>query len=369
MNRDPKQEFDGLFPKLELWQQQWVACRAAMRVLPAVCKFAGGSYWNDSATSVDKIARLPWLISLLKLVPSPSSKFKEICETVYSAHKRAKLLDEAAVAGATFAAHAVDGGGAYSEHVKHAANAARVSVLRATDSMSIPFDVYTSALVDANSIRTWQDRPYLEPTEECWQDFFGRRLWEPLERWPDGWADVVDAFRKTITDFGYGELADRYEEHCDNGADFEDVQRWLFGEVRIPLQKDDTQLPHDDEWWMLLLYRIGLEDRGRLNVLVQPRMDDVEAALLESVQRSENETARAKAASKEPSHSESNIEGIGIEFVVGRWLKRKEIATVAERLEKQFGHLSPPPLWTAWFQAVHGDELRKIREHFARESV
>jgi hypothetical protein len=141
----------------------------------------------------------------------------------------------------------------------------------------------------------------------------------------------------------------------------------LFGEVRVSLHGDDgTELPEDDTWWMQLLYRMGLEDRGRLNVLVQPRVDDVVTGLADCVRGSAAGSADGKSGSTKGTRtreSDAGARGSGT-----RRPKRREIVEVAGRLEKQYGHLSPPPLWTAWFQAVHGDELRKIREHFAREA-
>jgi hypothetical protein len=370
MKPDPqKQEFEELLSKLEPWQQQWVACRAGMRVLPAVGGFVGSSFWTNPTISVDAIAKLPWLISISRSFPNAISEYSETSNEVYAAHNVAKKFDEDAAksaAHAAFASHATDHAEAYSEHVSHASDATHFSIEEWSDSLSIPHDVYFAATADANWIRSWSDRPYLDPSDECWQEFYGRGLWEPAIPWPSGWGDVVGRFRKAVNGIGLGELADEYEQHCHRGADFEDIQRWLFGEVRVSLHGDDgTELPEDDTWWMQLLYRMGLEDRGRLNVLVQPRVNDVVTALADCVRRPEREAMNAR---NDSSNSETEIESGVLEFVVGRWPKPKEISAVAERLETQSGHLSPPPLWTAWFQAVHGDELRRIREHFAQEA-
>jgi len=224
--------------------------------------------------------------------------------------------------------------------VEHSAIAYKNAAPRDKFSSTIILDVYTSSLADiAWFTSVSHDYAIDECTAGCWQQFFGRGLWEPNEPWPDGWQAVVARFREDLAKVKLSHLADQYEEHCRKGADFEDVQRWLFGEVRIPLHcEDGIELPEDDVWWMQLLYRMGLEERGRLNVLVQPRVDEVEAALRDSLS---GPTRR---------------------------LERRLVVDVASRLEKQYGHLNPPPLWTAWFQAVHGDELRKIRRHFAKES-
>ena len=372
MKPDPqKHEFEELFLTLEPWQRQWVACRAAMRVLPAVGGFVDSSFWADPAISVDAIAKLPWLISLSRSFPNAISEHSETSNEVYAAYSIANKFDEdaaRAAADAAFASHAIDQAEAYSEHVNHASGATHYSAELLSDSMSFPHDVYFAATADANWIRSWSDRPYLEPSDECWQEFYGRRLWEPAAPWPDRWDDVVGRFRNAVDVVGLSELTDRYERHCREGAEFEEIQQWLFGEVRVPFPKEEMQLPESDQWWMQLLYRMGLEDRGRLNVLVQPRVDDVERALLDSVRGYEREVTQAKNAGKGFGSSKSEVVSGGIEFVVGRWLKPKEISAVAERLEEQFGHLSPPSLWTAWFQAVHGEELRKIRERFAREA-
>ncbi|MGZ0175044.1 MAG: hypothetical protein ACKVHE_36590, partial [Planctomycetales bacterium] len=359
------------FLTLEPWQRQWVACRSAMRVLPAVGGFASSSFWTDPTFSVVAIAKLPWLISLSWSFPNLVSEYSEISSEAYSAYSDANTFDEdaaKAAAHAAFASHATDQYEAYSEHVNHASGATHFSTEVLSDSMSFPREVYFAATADVNWIRSWSDRPYLDPTDECWQEFYGRGLWEPEIPWPVGWDSVIGKFRKAVNGIGLGDLADQYAVHCHEGANFEDIQQWLFGEVRVPLHDEQSpQLPENDNWWMQLLYRIGLEDRGRLNLLVQLRADDVESALMDCIRRSEQEETRAKNPTKASTRSDSEIESVGIEFAVGRWPKRTEIAAVAERLEKQFGHLNPPPLWTAWFQAVHGDELRKIREHFARE--
>lgn len=336
MKSDSQLELEKLLSTLEPWQQQWVACRAAMRTLPAIGATGGFRIWEHSQNAVLASARLPWFVSLTRLVEIDDHKdiasvFALSVGSSYAAYAKKSATPVYAAAYAII----------YAATQKNSeAILASTSVVEAVEhNAGLTIRLFIAATIaDTNWFASQEPANHDDENTDVWRRFFGRSLWTPNEPWPDRWQAVIARFRNALAKVKLSYLADQYEEHCREGADFEDIQRWLFGEVRIPLHREDRiELPESDVWWMQLLYRMGLEDRGRLNVLVQPRVDDVEAALRELL--------------SSPAHR----------------LKRRQVADVAERLEKQFGHLSPPPLWTAWFQAVHGDELRKIRERFAKE--
>jgi hypothetical protein len=371
MKRDFTQGFKERLHKLQPWQQQLVACRAAMRALPAVGGAVGASFWKEPDQSVDAIARLPWLICLSRVDLELSLDMVEASNRVYDAYKIAESTSDTSAgpaANAAFAAHAIDGAEAYSEHIKHALDAAVFSSSPRRLRLLIHVEFSASVLCDILMLSSTSAPQSREDSIELWQEFFGRPLWEPSDTSPNEWQEIVGAFRKSAARLGLRELADQYEEHCRQGADFEDIQRWLFGEVRIPLHSEDgIELTEDDVWWMQLLYRMGLEDRGRLNVLVQPRMNDVVTALADCVRSltAEPDEARSKSTRRA---AKAHRGQAATREAATRLLRRQDVVDVASRLEKQYGHLSPPPLWTAWFQAVHGDELRKIRRHLAKET-
>jgi len=378
-----QQELKQTLSTLEPWQRQWIACRAAMRILPAIGAVGDFRFWDDAETSVAAIARLPWLVSLSHLISvdfsadqatvkrasSFSSSFSPPVFTTIAAH----ATSATSAAAATYDA-SVSGDEGLSaiatciRAINEGADAAAGAAVNAVSHTAFTVSVKAIALADANWFASTTHPGKARCNKDVWQAFFGRVLWEPAAPWSDGWDAANGSFHKTLYQTGLSELGDQYSVHCHEGANFEDIQKWMFGEVRVPRHDDDSlKLPEGEAWWMQLLYRIGLEDRGRLNLLVQPKADDVESALMDCIRRSEQGVARAKDSSKVPADADSEIESGVLEVAVGRWPKRTEILGIAERLENQFDHLSPPPLWTAWFQMVHGEELRKIRERFAKE--
>ena len=56
MNADLQQELEKLLTTLEPWQRQWVACRAAMRVLPALVLLVN---FDSGMTQRRQLRRLP----------------------------------------------------------------------------------------------------------------------------------------------------------------------------------------------------------------------------------------------------------------------------------------------------------------------
>lgn len=355
-----------------------------MRILPAIGAVGDFRFWDDPETSVAAIARLPWLVSFSHLISvdfSADQAAAKLASSFSSSFRpptfrtiTAQATSATSAAAATYVASISGNEGLTSivtciRTITEGADAAAGAAVNAVSHTAFTASVKAIALADADWFASTTTRGKAECNGNVWQAFFGRGLWDPAAPWPDEWVAANGSFYKTLYQTGLSELADQYAVHCHEGANFEDIQQWLFGEVRIPFHSDDSiELPESDAWWMLLLYRMGLEDRGRLNVLVQPRVDEVERALLDSVRRPEREISQGKDARGDSDNSETKIESVRVAIGGARWLKPKEISAVAERLEKQYGHLSPPPLWTAWFQAVHGDELRKIREHFAREA-
>ena len=383
MNSDPQQELEKLLSTLEPWQRQWVACRVAMRILPAVSAVGDFRFWDDPKTSVAAVARLPWLVSLSHLMTvdfsvdqaatkhaaSFSSSFRPRTFSAITANARAAT----SAANATYVASISGNEGLTSivtcnRAINEGAAAAAVAAVNAVTHTAFAANVKAVALVDAD----WFSSAITDGKAKCngdlWRAFFGRGLWGPAAPWPDGWDAVISSFQKALHQTELTGLVVRYEVHCREGADFEEIQRWLFGEVRIPLHSEDCiELPESDAWWMQLLYRMGLEDRGRLNVLVQPRVNDVVTALADCVRSLTVEPDEGRSESTKRT-AEARKSKAATREAAARLPRRQDVVDVASRLEKQYGHLSPPPLWTAWFQAVHGDELRKIRRHFAKEA-
>tara|TARA_R110002072_G_scaffold302978_1_gene490634 strand:+ start:44211 stop:45365 length:1155 start_codon:yes stop_codon:yes gene_type:complete len=383
MNSDPQQELEKLLSTLEPWQRQWVACRAAMRVLPAIGAVGDFRFWDDPKTSVAAVARLPWLVSFSHLmtvdisVDQAAAKHAASFSRSFNQRTFSTIADYASAvtsaASATYVASISGDEGLTSivtciRSINESVGAAARAVVTAVAHTAFAANVKAIALADADWFSSVTTDGKAECNGDLWRNFFGRGLWEPIDPWPYGWQSAIARFREDLAKVKMSHLADQYEEHCREGADFEKIQRWLFGEVRIPLHSEDCiELPESDAWWMQLLYRIGLEDRGRLNVLVQPRMNDVVTALADCVRSltAEPDEARSKSTKRAAKVHRSKA---ATREATTRLPRRQEVVDVASWLEKQYGHLSPPPLWTAWFQAVHGDELRKIRRHFVKEA-
>ncbi len=159
----------------------------------------------------------------------------------------------------------------------------------------------------------------------------------------------------------------------ENGAGFQPAISQIGAKglhvENLPHENGDSATPRivlssDESWWIDLLYRLDLDDLGRTRVSIEPSLGTFEGAVRRSL---DGESAAATsglskgARSSQPGSESSSKEKEPV--------RASEVAAVAERLESQYGHLpAPPPLWRAWFQAVHGDRLRKIQDHFALET-
>ncbi|MHC4876009.1 MAG: hypothetical protein ACYTGL_05880 [Planctomycetota bacterium] len=372
MDRDPQKEFEALFEKLEPWQQQWVACRAAMRVLPAIAVNAGYKPWKEPATVFVAVAKVPWIAPLSAVceLPPDAPSYK----TVFKAAQTSDSIDFKAQADVAYSAayananepagwiRAVDFAARVFDHVADAAGRAQFYVCAVED-------VHFLLRHSGERLSDLVDDRIIEI-----EAFFCRRLWAPEDSWPSTWNDVFRTFGVGTTAFHNSYLAEFYAEHCNTGLELSAVRSWLMQEVSSPVVKlqsrkseestatgrlAPTACGFDESWWCRLLYRLDLDDLGRTQILTQPSVAVVDTAIrrTKSGKSAAARIVRPIKRGRLGRRSDSSKAPLSLADVV----------SIAKWLEKKYGHMSePPPLWRAWFQAVHGEKLRKIQEHFAR---
>jgi len=389
MDRDPQQEFEALFEKLEPWQQQWVACRAAMRVLPALGLQGNFKYWSQPATRLAAIETAPWLVSLKRaeLLNCRNVAEQQLNAALvagleaYGAFRKLRQPTPSSVYSAAFALFATYASTRYASSalklIRPNQDFHRAWLLDEKAAILAREAAFATAIADINAFRSWRRDA---PSVESWIMFFGRPLWKPFSPPPQFVQKMISRFETSVADIGDFGPAERYVRNCESGAKFEEIQQWLSNAVRIVVDDStengvtgdknrssevvrfaDPSSLQSDEWWITLLYRLALDDLGRNQVTIDFSVSRFELALKKCMT---GESAATKSGLTQrpasPQRRVRNRKSTGP-------MSAETILFVGTWLESQYGHLpAPPALWRAWFQAVHGEKLREIQEHFAR---
>lgn len=233
MDHDPQKEFEVLFEKLEPWQQQWVACRALLRLLPIVGVRADFTFWSDPHASIQALETAPWLMSMRDIVDcgeqAHSASFAALVagNDAYLAfvHTDKYVAREAvASAFALFAAYA---------STEFARRIAKVPINPREDfrrALAIDREfakrawdaAFETSVQDARVVARLNREP---PSPFGWKSFFERPLWNPYWPRPGFVALIVDQFEVALRNVNCETTGQRYSMNCYSAAEFEKTQQ------------------------------------------------------------------------------------------------------------------------------------------------